>query len=101
MEIYRCTIHLDGSSVTSAWNTEKYWAKQQAMKYINDNRYIGHISYERLIVNEGSNYIKRNNYGNTKQFQFDLLLHCICHRSGFYARNTIYCCYGKGERAEE
>ena len=30
MKIYRCTIHLDGSSVTSAWNTEKYWAKQQA-----------------------------------------------------------------------
>ena len=68
MEIYRCTIHLDGSSVTSAWNTEKYCAKQQAMEYINDNRYIGHISYETLIVNEGSNYIKRNNYGNTKQF---------------------------------
>lgn len=59
MEIYRCTIHLDGSSATSAWNTEKYWAKQQAMEYINDNRYIGHISYETLIVNEGSNYIKK------------------------------------------
>ena len=55
-----------GSTVISGWNTEKYWAKQQAMKYINDNRYIGHISYETLIVNEGSNYIKRNNYGNTK-----------------------------------
>ena len=50
---------MDGSSVTSAWNTEKYWAKQQAMKYIKDNRYIGHISYETLIVNEGNNYIKR------------------------------------------
>ena len=59
MEIYRCTIHLDGSSVTSAWNTEKYWAKQQAMKYVEDNRHIGHISYETLIVNEGNNYIKR------------------------------------------
>lgn len=68
MEIYRCTIHLIGSTVISGWNTEKYWAKQQAMEYINDNRYIGHISYETLIVNEGSNYIKRNNYGNTKQF---------------------------------
>ena len=57
---------MNGSSVTSAWNTEKYWAKQQAMKYVEDNRHIGHISYETLIVNEGSNYIKRNNYGNTK-----------------------------------
>ena len=94
MEIYRCTIHLDGSSVTSAWNTEKYWAKQQAMKYINDKRYIGHISYETLIVNEGSKYIKRNNYGNTKQFQFDLLLHYIYHGSSVYARNAEYCSYG-------
>ena len=59
MKIYRCTIHLIGSTVISEWNTEKYWAKQQAMKYINDNRYIDHISYETLIVNEGSNYIKR------------------------------------------
>ena len=50
MEIYRCTIHLIGSTVTSGWNTEKYWAKQQAMKYINDNRYIGHISYELKII---------------------------------------------------
>ena len=101
MEIYRCTIHLDGSSVTSAWNTEKYWAKQQAMKYINDNRYIGHISYETLIVNEGSNYIKRNNYGNTKQFQFNLLLHFIYHWSGVYACNAVNCGYGQGKRAEE
>lgn len=59
MKIYKCTIHLGGSSVTSAWNIEKYWAKQQAMKYIKDHRDIGHISYETLIVNEGSNYIKR------------------------------------------
>lgn len=59
MKIYRCTIHLTGTSVTSAWNTEKYWAKQQVMKYIKNNRYIGHISYEILIVNEGNNYIKR------------------------------------------
>ena len=101
MEIYRCTIHLGGSSVTSAWNTEKYWAKQQAMKYVEDNRHIGHISYETLIVNEGSNYIKRNNYGNTKQFQFYLLLHFIYHWSGIYARNAEYCGNGQGERAEE
>ena len=91
MEIYRCTIHLIGSSVISGWNTEKYWAKQQAMKYIKDNRYIGHISYETLIVNEGSNYIKRNNYGNTKQFRFNLLLHNIYYWSSFYARNTQNC----------
>ena len=101
MEIYRCTIHLGGSSVTSAWNTEKYWAKKQAMKYIKDNRYIGHISYETLIVNEGSNYIKRNNNGNTKQFQFDLLLHCICHWSIIYVSNAVYCGYGQDKRAEE
>ena len=101
MEIYRCTIHLDGSSVTSAWNTEKYWAKQQAMKYVEDNRHIGHISYETLIVNEGSKYIKRNNYGNTKQFCFDLLLHCFCHWSSVYARNAVNCGYGQGKRAEE
>ena len=100
MEIYRCTIHLGGSSVTSAWNTEKYWAKQQAMRYVEDNRHIGHISYETLIVNEGSNYTKRNNYGNTKQFQFDLLLHCFYHRSSVYARNAEYCGYGQGKRAE-
>ena len=101
MKIYRCTIHLDGLSVTSAWNTEKYWAKQQAMKYVEDNRHIGHISYETLIVNEGSNYIKRNNYGNTKQFQFDLLLHCFCYWSSVHARNAEYCGYGQGKRAEE
>ena len=101
MEIYRCTIHLGGSSVTSAWNTEKYWAKQQAMRYVEDNRHIGHISYETHIVNEGSNYIKRNNYGNTKQFQFDLLLHCFCHWSSVHARNAEYCGYGQGKRAEE
>lgn len=59
MKIYRYTIHLTGTSVTSTWNTEKYWAKQQVMKYIKNNRYIGHISYETLIVNEGNNYIKR------------------------------------------
>ena len=59
MEIYRCTIHLDGSSVTSAWNTEKYWAKQQAMKHVECNRDIVHISYDTIVVNEGSNYIKR------------------------------------------
>ena len=96
MEIYRCTIHLDGSSVTSAWNTEKYWAKQQAMKYVEDNRHIGHIYYETLIVNEGSNYIKRNNYGNTKQFRFNLLLHFICHWSSAHACGISYCGYEQG-----
>ena len=96
MEIYRCTIHLGGSSVTSAWNTEKYWAKQQAMKYVEDNRHIGHISYETLIVNEGSNYIKRNNYGNTKQFQFDLLLHYVCYWSSVHACGVSHRSYGQG-----
>ena len=96
MEIYRCTIHLDGSSVTSAWNTEKYWAKQQAMKYVEDNRHIGHISYETLIVNEGSNYIKRNNYGNTKQLYINLLPHNIYRWGGFYARDVLHCGYGQG-----
>ena len=59
MEIYRCTIHLIGSTVISGWNTEKYWAKQQAMKHVECNRDIGHISYDTIIVNECSNYIKR------------------------------------------
>ena len=59
MEIYRCTIHANGSRITSEWNTEKYWAKQQAMKHVECNRDIGHISYDTIIVNEGSNYLKR------------------------------------------
>ena len=101
MEIYRCTIHLVGSSVISGWNTEKYWAKQQAMKYIKDNRYIGHISYETLIVNEGSNYIKRNNYGNTKQFRFNLLLHHVYYGSSVYVHSCLCCGYGQSERATE
>lgn len=40
MEVYRCTLHLKGGDtrITSNWNTSKYWARQQALKYINDKK---------------------------------------------------------------
>ena len=34
------------------------------------------------------------NYGNTKQFRINLLLHFICYWSGDYACGVSYCGYG-------
>ena len=54
MEIYRCTIHLasGGTTITSPWNTDKYWAKQIALKEVKSSK-IGHITFENYIVDEG------------------------------------------------
>lgn len=59
MEVYRCTLHLKGGDtrITSNWNTSKYWARQQALKYINDKNEIGHVSYDTYVIHDGNEIV--------------------------------------------
>ena len=53
--------------------------------------------WKKIITNKW----KRIDYGNTKQFRFDLLLHHVCAWSDVHACNDNYCGYGQGGRTNK
>lgn len=50
MTFYKCILQCeDGHEIESAWNTSKYWAKQQALQEAKRLKIIN-ISYEKMYV---------------------------------------------------